>query len=195
MSRSKTHTDEQIGDFWDSHDFTEFDSDAPDVEFEVICLENKIMAHIVAVCASQRRNDPKVDIGAGEVVAGHGLVGDAHASYSEREVSLLGIESVRDANREHGIAAGPGAFAENLTVEGLDLLALHLGDRLLVDEHVLLEVVQIGKPPSDSHTYNYQGVSILPRKGVFCRVLHGGRVTRGDEVAVSAGEKPCVSPA
>jgi MOSC domain-containing protein YiiM len=149
------------------------------------------MAEIVAVCASYRRSDPKADQGAGELVAGYGLVGDAHAGYSEREVSLLGIESVREVNREKGISAGPGCFAENLTTEGLDLLGLELGDRLQIGERVLLEVLQIGKPPSDSHTYSYQGVSILPHRGVFCRVLRGGHVARGDRIAVTKGAAPC----
>lgn len=141
------------------------------------------MAHLVAVCASARRSDPKVDIGSGELRAGYGLVGDAHAGVSEREVSLLGIESIHRANAEYGIQAGPGSFAENLTIEGLDLLSLRVGDRLRVGS-ALLEVVQIGKPPSDAHTYSFQGVSILPKEGVFCRVLEGGTVSRGDAVEI-----------
>ncbi|NLG27155.1 MAG: MOSC domain-containing protein [Chloroflexi bacterium] len=149
------------------------------------------MAEIVAVCASYRRSDPKVDQGAGELVAGYGLVGDAHAGYSEREVSLLGIESVHKVNREKGISAGPGCFAENLTTEGLDLLGLELGDRLQVGEQIVLEVIQIGKPPSDRHTYSYQGVSILPHRGVFCRVLRGGHVACGDRIAVTKRAAPC----
>lgn len=141
------------------------------------------MARVVAVCASQRRSDPKVDIGSGELQAGYGLVGDAHAGVSEREVSLLGLESILRANAEHGIQAGPGSFAENLTIEGMDLLSLRVGDRLRVGP-ALLEVVQIGKPLSAAHTYNFQGVSILPKEGVFCRVLEGGIVSRGDPVEV-----------
>ena len=141
------------------------------------------MAHIVAVCASQRRTDPKVDVGAGELRAGYGLVGDAHAGFSEREVSLLGIESIAEANRDHHISASPGAFAENLTTEGLDLLSLSLGDRLQVGQ-ALLEVVQIGKPPEIAHTYRFQGVSILPRKGIFCRVVRGGPIGRDDPITV-----------
>ncbi len=141
------------------------------------------MARIVAVCASQRRSDPKVDIGEGELRAGYGLVGDSHAGFSEREVSLLSLEDIEEANRIHHIAAIPGSFAENLTVEGLDLLSLKPGDRLQVGQ-ALLEVVQIGKPPEVAHTYHYQGVSILPLRGVFCRVVKSGRVARGDAVQV-----------
>jgi MOSC domain-containing protein YiiM len=149
------------------------------------------MAHVVAVCRSERRTEPKVDVGQGELRRDHGLVGDSHAGLSQpfdklrtpRQVSLLALESIERANREHGIKAGPGSFAENLTTQGLDLLGLKVGNRLQVGE-ALLEVVQIGKPPEVVHTYNFQGVSVLPTEGVFCRVVEGGWVRRGDEIAL-----------
>lgn len=145
-------------------------------------------ARVVAVCRSTRRTDPKEDVGEGELRAGYGLVGDAHAGLSEREVSLLALESIERANREHGVGAGPGSFAENLTVQGLNLLSLRVGDRLQVGP-ALLEVVQIGKPPEVAHTYHFRGVSILPREGIFCRVVKGGRVARGDPIRVLPGEE------
>jgi len=145
------------------------------------------VAHVVAVCASAQRADPKVDLGEGELVAGYGLLGDAHAGLSERQVSLLALESIDRANREHGIAAVPGSFAENLTTCGLALASLHIGDRLRVGP-ALLEVVQIGKPPEIAHTYSYQGVSILPHEGVFCRVVEGGRVAHGATIEVIRGD-------
>jgi MOSC domain-containing protein YiiM len=148
------------------------------------------MAHIVAVCRSEQRMEPKVDVGQGELRQDHGLVGDSHAGLSQpfdklrtpRQVSLLALESIERANRAQGIEAVPGSFAENLTTQGLDLLSLKVGDRLRVGE-ALLEVVQIGKPPEVAHTYHFQGVSVLPTEGVFCRVVEGGWVRRGDEIA------------
>jgi len=96
------------------------------------------MGSIVAVCASQRRMGPKRDMDEGYLREGYGLLGDAHAGLSERQVSLLALESIERANlalsqagpersrraegREHGIEAGPGDFAENLTTQGIDLL-------------------------------------------------------------------------
>ncbi|HOQ98643.1 MAG TPA: MOSC domain-containing protein [Anaerolineae bacterium] len=144
------------------------------------------MAHVVAVCASVQREDSKVDLGEGELIAGYGLLGDAHAGRGERQVSLLAVESIERARQEHGTAAVPGSFAENLTTEGLDLSVLVVGDRLRVGA-ALLQVVQLGKPPEAAHTYSFQGVSLLPRAGVFCRVLEGGRVARGDVVEVLSG--------
>jgi MOSC domain-containing protein YiiM len=144
------------------------------------------MARIVAVCRSEQRTEPKVDIGQGELRQDHGLVGDSHAGLSQRQVSLLALESIERANQEHGINAGPGSFAENLTTQNLDLLSLKVGDRLRAGE-ALLEVVQIGKPPEVSHTYHFHGVSLLPTEGVFCRVVEGGWVCRGDEIAHLSG--------
>jgi MOSC domain-containing protein YiiM len=130
--------------------------------------------------------EPKVDVGQGELRQGHGLVGDSHAGLSQRQVSLLALESIERANRAQGIEAVPGSFAENLTTQGLDLLSLKVGDRLRVGE-ALLEVVQIGKPPEVAHNYHFQGVSVLPTEGVFCRVVEGGWVRRGDEIAHLSG--------
>ena len=147
------------------------------------------MGSIVAVCASQRRMDPKKDMGEGHLREGYGLEGDAHAGLSEREVSLLAWESIERINEEHGIGAGPGDFAENLTTQGLDLLSFPVGTRLRAGEAVL-EVVQIGKPPHVAHAYNFQGLSILPTEGIFCRVIEGGRVRRGDEIVVLENNHP-----
>ena len=145
------------------------------------------MAHLVAVCRSERRTDPKADVGEGELRPGWGLVGDAHAGPprpNRWQVSLLARESVERLNREHGLDAAPGSFAENLTTRGLDTAGLHPGDRLRIGEAVVLEVEQIGKPPEIAHTYHYRNHSLLPTEGVFCRVVDGGWVHRGDPVRV-----------
>ncbi len=145
------------------------------------------MARLRAVCRSERRNDPKVNMGQGELRADWGLVGDSHAGPPRPgrwQISLLAWESVRRLNQAHGLGAVPGSFAENLTTEGLDTSCLQPGDRLQIGGHVLLEVEQLGKPPEIAHTYSFQGHSLLPVEGVFCAVLVGGRVQVGDEVLV-----------
>jgi len=140
---------------------------------------------IVGVCISQRRTEPKKNIGKGFLKKGLGLEGDSHAG-TEKEVSLLAMESIRKLCQETGISAGPGCFAENITVEGIDLISLPIGALLQIGE-VKLMVVQVGKDPSQAHTYNYQGYSILPNEGVFCKVVKGGEVKVGDSIRMIKG--------
>jgi molybdopterin adenylyltransferase len=135
---------------------------------------------VVGVCVSQRRTDPKENVGKGFLQKGLGVAGDSHAG-TEKEVSFLAIESIRRLCQETGISAGPGCFAENITTEGIDLTSLPIGTHLKVGEAKLV-VIQIGKDPSRAHTYNYHGHSILPRDGVFCKVTESGEVKIGDTI-------------
>jgi molybdopterin adenylyltransferase len=135
---------------------------------------------VVGVCISQRRTDPKKNVGKGFLQKGLGLLGDSHAG-TEKEVSLLAIESIQKLSKETGISAGPGCFAENITTEGIDLTPLPIGTRLHIGEAKLM-VIQIGKDPSQPHTYNYQGYSILPKEGVFCKVTKSGEIKIDDTI-------------
>ncbi len=137
---------------------------------------------VVGVCMSQRKTDPKKNEGKGFLQKGLGMVGDSHAG-TEKEVSLLAIESIQKLCHETGISAGPGCFAENITTEGIDLPSLPIGSRLQIGK-AKLEVIQIGKDPSQAHTYNYQGYSILPKEGVFCKVIESGEVKMGDPIKI-----------
>ena len=135
---------------------------------------------VVGVCVSQRKTDPKQNVGIGILRKGVGLVGDSHAG-TEKEVSLLAIESIQKLYQETGLSAGPGCFAENITTEGMNLTSLPIGSKLQVGEAKLM-VIQIGKDPSQAHTYNYLGYSILPKEGVFCKVIESGEVKIGDSI-------------
>jgi len=141
-----------------------------------------MVGKVIGVCMSQRRADPKKNVGEGFLQKGFGLVGDSHAG-TEKEVSLLAIESIQKLCQETGRSAGPGSFAENMTTEGIDLISLPIGSQLKVGEAKLM-LIQIGKDPSQAHTYNYQGYSILPKEGVFCKVIESGEVKIGDIVKV-----------
>jgi MOSC domain-containing protein YiiM len=142
---------------------------------------------VVAVCIAASKGVPKDDVGAGLLVPGIGIEGDAHAGFAHRQVSLLNMEDLREMQAKLP-ELRPGSFAENLTVEGFDLGLLQIGHRLRVGE-ALLEVTQIGK---ECHTrcaiYHTTGDCIMPRKGVFCRVLKGGVVRRGDKIALEVPE-------
>jgi MOSC domain-containing protein YiiM len=136
---------------------------------------------VVGVCLSQRRTDPKKNVGKGVLKKGIGLVDDSHAG-TDKEVSLLAIESTQKLCQETGISAGPGSFAENITTEGIHLTSLPIGTHLKVGEAELM-VIQIGKDPSQPHTYSYHGHSILPKEGVFCKVIESGEVKIGDSIS------------
>jgi MOSC domain-containing protein YiiM len=135
---------------------------------------------LVGVCISQNRADPKKNVSKGFLQKGHGLVGDSHAG-TEKEVSLLAIEDVHKLCHETGISASPGSFAENITTEGIDLISLPIGSQLQVGKAKLM-VIQIGKDPSQPHTYHYRGYSLLPIEGVFCKIIESGKVKIGDPV-------------
>ena len=137
---------------------------------------------VVGVCVSQRRTDPKQNVGKGFLQKGLGLVGDSHAG-SAKEVSLLAIESVQNLSQETGISAEPGSFAENITTEGIDLSSLPIGSKLQIGD-AKLEVIQIGKDPSGPHTYHYQGYSLLLTKGIFCKVIESGEVKIGGPIRI-----------
>ncbi len=143
------------------------------------------MARIVAVCRSDTKGVSKKPIDEGWLKEDYGLVGDAHAaSDTHRQVSLLALASI-EKMRRLGLELSPGDFAENLTVEGLDLLSLPIGTRLAVGKDIILEMTQIGK---ECHTgcaiFRQIGKCIMPKEGVFARVIKGGAAKAGDEIRI-----------
>lgn len=141
------------------------------------------MGKIMAVCISEKRGTQKKNIEKVRLIENFGLEGDAHGGNWHRQVSLLSYEKVR-AFEEKGISVEDGAFGENLLVEGFDFKTLPIGTRFRCGE-VLLEMTQIGKE-CHSHCEIYQAVGdcIMPREGVFARVLHGGMIQIGDELEI-----------
>ena len=139
-------------------------------------------ARVVAVNVSGRKGERKTPVPMATLVPDHGMERDAHAGPGHRQVSLLAAESIAKM-KEKGVDAGPGDFAENVTVEGIDLAALKVGDRLIVGE-ALVEISQIGKECHDRCAIFFRaGDCVMPREGVFARVLLGGKVAAGDRVA------------
>lgn len=144
------------------------------------------MARIVAVCSSRKKGTRKEVLAEGTFREEFGLVGDAHADCcTHRQVSLLATESI-EKMQKLGLKVAAGDFAENLTCEGIDLVALPVGARISVGSDVMLEITQIGK---ECHTkcaiYRQVGKCIMPEEGVFARVINGGQVKAGDAIKVS----------
>jgi molybdopterin adenylyltransferase len=143
----------------------------------------KRLGSITAVCLSEHKGTRKTDKGEAELRPRHGLVGDAHAGDWHRQVSLLAQESIAKA-RDMGLDVKEGDFGENLTTEGIDLVHLPIGTRLVAGDTVL-EVTQIGKICHEKCAIYYlAGDCIMPKEGVFARVLRRGWVRKGDEIRV-----------
>lgn len=142
------------------------------------------MAKIVAVCTSEKKGMRKKNVGEANLKANFGIEGDAHGGDWHRQVSLLALESIKKM-QDMGLDVGPGDFAENLTTEGIDLVSLPLGTKLKIGESSLGEVTQIGK---ECHTrcaiYYQAGDCVMPKEGIFIRVLEGGSIRVGDSVEV-----------
>ncbi len=141
------------------------------------------MAQVVAVCISENKGERKKPVESVELRENHGIVGDGHAGEWHRQVSLLAQESI-DKMRKLGLDVTSGDFAENITTSGIELVSLPIGTRLQIGE-ALLEVTQIGK---ECHTrcaiYYQAGDCVMPKEGIFAKVITGGVVRPGDEVRV-----------
>lgn len=146
------------------------------------------MGKIKAICISEKKGTQKTEVQEAELIADFGIKGDAHAGKWHRQVSLLGYEKI-EAFKEKGVQLENGAFGENIVVEGFDLKKLPVGTKFQVGD-VLLELTQIGKEcHSHCAIYHAVGDCIMPREGVFTKVLQGGIIHRGDEMIMIKPEE------
>ncbi|MFC2045723.1 MOSC domain-containing protein [Chloroflexota bacterium] len=143
------------------------------------------MARIIAVCSSTEKGTKKESIAEGMLKEDYGLIGDAHAdSGIIRQVSLLAMESISKM-QQPGFDIGPGDFAENITSEGIDLVSLPIGTQIHTGKGVILEITQIGKEcHSGCAIFRQIGKCVMPKEGVFTRVVKGGKVKAGDMMIV-----------
>ena len=139
---------------------------------------------IYSISISSERGQLKKEVPEASFVAGYGIENDGHAGDWGRQVTCLSFESLQKVNIEKGLNMGPGDFAENVLTEGLDLSLLSAGSRIKLGEDVLLEVTQVGKEDHPSIVSRTFGVSLLPSEGLFCRVISGGIVKKGDKAGI-----------
>lgn len=145
-------------------------------------------AKIVSINISSTKGVRKTPIPEGELHPDQGLVGDAHAGKWHRQLSLLAQESI-DSMRAKGFDVNPGDFAENITTQGLTLYTLPVGTRLWLGE-VQAEVTQIGKKcHSGCAIRELTGDCVMPREGIFVRVLNPGKVRPGDPVSLAEDDQ------
>ena len=145
------------------------------------------MGKIIAVCTSERKGIQKHDVHTAHFSVNWGIDGDAHAGRWHRQVSLLSADKI-EAFNQRGANVVPGAFGENLVVDGFDFRALPVGTLLRCGD-VLLEMTQIGKEcHSHCEIYKKMGECIMPREGVFARVITPGTISVGDEMSIEKRE-------
>lgn len=144
---------------------------------------------VLSVNVSEKKGVAKAPRPSIELEAEHGVAGDAHAGPWHRQVSLLAMESI-ERMRQKGADVSPGAFGENVTTSGIVVHELPVGTRLRIGP-ALVEVTQIGKECHDHCAIFFSvGDCVMPREGIFVRVLEGGTVAPGDTIERVVGEAP-----
>jgi MOSC domain-containing protein YiiM len=139
---------------------------------------------IYSISISPERGQLKKEVPAANLIENYGIENDGHAGDWGRQVTCLSLQSVFHSNNANNLRMGPGDFAENLLIDGMDLSKLHIGRRLRLGRDAILEVTQIGKEDHPSIVSRTFGVSLLPSEGLFCRVIKGGKIKKGDPVEI-----------
>ena len=142
-------------------------------------------AKIISINISPKKGMRKKAVDSAVLKDNFGIENDAHASGKwHRQVSLLAVESIKKMT-DKGLDVGPGDFAENITTEGIELPILPIGTKMIIGEDIECEVTQIGKLcHSRCAIYEQAGNCVMPREGIFVKVLKGGTIKTGDKIEV-----------
>ncbi len=157
-------------------------------KIENLCLKNSSSnrkGKVAAISISRVKGIPKINIQSAKLIEDFGIEGDVHAGNWHRQVSFLALESI-DKMREKGLSSlRPGAFAENITTEFIDMSNLQIGSKIKIGAETELEITQIGKECHSKCAIFYKvGDCVMPREGIFAIVLKSGEIFVGDEVLV-----------
>jgi MOSC domain-containing protein YiiM len=142
-------------------------------------------AKIISINISPKKGMRKKAVDSAVLKDNFGIENDAHASGKwHRQVSLLAVESIKKMT-DKGLDVGPGDFAENITTEGIELPVLPIGTKMIIGEDIECEVTQIGKLcHSRCAIYEQAGDCVMPREGIFVKVLKGGTIKTGDKIEI-----------
>jgi cyclic pyranopterin phosphate synthase len=147
-------------------------------------LADELTGEVVAICKSEEKGVAKREATEGYLKENYGLKGDAHAGDWHRQISLLAQEDILWM-KEQGLELEWGAFGENIVTQGLELYKLAVGAKLKLGTDILLEITQRGKECHDHcNIYHQVGDCIMPKRGIFARVLEGGSISAGDQIEV-----------
>jgi MOSC domain-containing protein YiiM len=148
--------------------------------------DSNLEMKIVSIAISKKKGTPKVQVEKASLLEEHGLEGDAHAGPWHRQVSFLAAESIEKTREEKGLDVGFGDFAENIATSGIDWLDIPVGTRVNLGDSALVEITQKGKECHNKCAIYYlAGDCIMPREGIFGRVLKGGEIRCGEPVRIS----------
>jgi len=139
---------------------------------------------IYAIAISPKRGQLKKEVPTAKVIENYGIENDGHAGDWGRQITCLNWASVQKVNNEKRLNLQPGDFAENILIEGINFSNLIVGSKIRLDKDVVLQVTQIGKEDHPSIVSKTFGVSLLPREGLFCKVIKGGKIKKGDTVEI-----------
>lgn len=141
------------------------------------------MGKVISVNISEIRGIQKHNVGKVKLIEDFGIENDAHAGKWHRQVSLLSHEKI-EAFRAKGAEVKDGAFGENIVVSGIDFKTLPIGTRFKCND-VIMEMTQIGKECHHGcEIFQKMGDCIMPREGVFAKIIHGGEIAVGDEMTI-----------
>lgn len=150
--------------------------------------KDSMKGEIISINISKEKGEVKKPVAQAEFLEDFGIRGDVHAGDSTRQVSLLGEEIIKEFEQENGVELEPGAFAENITIQGLDLANLKIGAELIVGQNIKLRISQIGKECHQGCAIReLTGDCIMPTRGLFAQVIHGGKAKKGDRIEVLNG--------
>ena len=162
------------------------------IEEKFLSIQNhniKSSGKIIAINISEKKGMKKKDVGKAYVKENYGIENDAHSGHWHRQISLLAMESI-EKMKQMGLDVEPGSFAENITTEGIDLINLRIGTILQMGEEVLIEITQLGKVCHDRCAIYYQaGDCVMPKEGIFAKVIKTGRIEKDNEIKVVKLEK------
>ena len=137
---------------------------------------------VYSIAISAQRGELKHEVESAVFIENFGIEGDGHAGDWGRQVTVLSYESVERVNKEYNLTMKSGDFAENVLIKGLNVKQFQPGNRFQLGDSVILEISQIGKEDHPSVVTRTFGVSLLPYEGLFCKVIRGGTVKKGDAV-------------
>lgn len=141
---------------------------------------NKGIIHAISI--SPERGQLKKEVAEANIIEHYGIENDGHAGEWGRQITCLNWASVIKSNKENNLNMGPGDFAENILIDGMDFSKLTVGSKIKLGTSAVLEITQIGKEDHPSVVTRTFGVSLLPHEGLFCKVISGGIIKNGDPV-------------